>query len=73
VFPQVPVDDERGDLDPVSRRPRGKGRVGQVLPDTVASTPLGVCLVGVAKETTFGAQPKAVTFRVPIHANVGGS
>jgi serine/threonine protein kinase len=50
----------------------GKVASAEVLPDAVASTPLGGCLVGVAKETTFGPQPKAVTFRVPIHANVGG-
>jgi hypothetical protein len=46
------------------------GRVtsAQVLPPAVASTPLGVCLTGVARTTSFGPQPHDVSFRIPIVA-----
>jgi hypothetical protein len=40
----------------------------QVLPVEVASTPLGACLAGVAKTTSFGPQPHDVSFRIPIVA-----
>jgi eukaryotic-like serine/threonine-protein kinase len=40
----------------------------QVLPASVASTPLGACLAGVARTTQFGPQPHAVSFRIPIAA-----
>jgi serine/threonine-protein kinase len=45
---------------------RGKVITAEVLPSSVGNTPLGSCLQGVARETTFGPQPKGVTFRVPI-------
>ena len=40
----------------------------QVLPGAVASTPLGVCLAGVAQGTQFGPQAHDVSFRIPIVA-----
>jgi len=45
------------------------GRVvsAEILPDN--TTPLAQCLAGVAKKTAFGVQPKAATFRIPIHTN----
>ena len=45
----------------------GKVSAAEVLPASLAATPLGKCLEEVARGTVFGAQPKPATFRVPIH------
>jgi hypothetical protein len=37
-----------------------------VQPASVASTALGACLVKVGRETRFGPQPAAITFRIPV-------
>lgn len=42
----------------------------QVVPSSVAATPLGTCLVGVAQGTAFGAQPEGLSFAIPISARV---
>ena len=46
----------------------GKVTDAAVSPPAIASTPAGACLAKVARETSFGAQPKAVVFHVPITA-----
>ena len=38
----------------------------EVTPASVGSAPLGACLVGLAKRTTFGPQPKAIVFNLPL-------
>ncbi len=48
----------------------GTVKAAEIIPDTVAKTALGACLTDVAKRTAFGPQPKAATFRIPIHAAV---
>jgi len=42
----------------------------QVSPASVAGTPLGGCLLGVAKSTSFPPQGRPVTFTIPITARV---
>ncbi len=46
------------------------GRVtsATVLPASLASTALGLCLAGVARSTEFGPQPEARAFTIPIRA-----
>jgi serine/threonine-protein kinase len=44
----------------------GKVQSATVLPDAVASTSLGQCLVKVARATRFPRQPRAQKFRIPI-------
>jgi serine/threonine-protein kinase len=41
-----------------------------VSPPSVAGTPLGQCIGGVARSTKFDAQPEAVSFSIPIAARV---
>jgi eukaryotic-like serine/threonine-protein kinase len=48
----------------------GQVTSAQVQPASVAGTPLGGCLVGVAKSTVFPPQGKAVSFTIPITARV---
>ncbi|HXU62945.1 MAG TPA: hypothetical protein VN962_14655 [Polyangia bacterium] len=45
-----------------------EGRVQgiDVLPATLAASPLGTCLAAVGKSTVFPKQPAAVTFRIPL-------
>ncbi|MBK8013354.1 MAG: serine/threonine protein kinase [Deltaproteobacteria bacterium] len=38
----------------------------ELLPDALAKTRLGACILGVAKATRFGPQKKDVSFRIPI-------
>jgi serine/threonine-protein kinase len=45
---------------------RGKVAAVELLPATVAPTPLGKCLLDVARATTFGPLAEPVTFRIPI-------
>jgi serine/threonine protein kinase len=45
---------------------QGAVQATQVLPESVAASPLGECVAGVAKKTSFGPQPKGATFRVPL-------
>jgi len=44
----------------------GTPRSVTVLPATLASTPLGACLVKVGRGTTFAPQPAPITFRIPV-------
>lgn len=46
----------------------GHVAAAEVLPAAIAATELGTCLEQVARAATFGAQPAALTFRVPLHA-----
>ena len=48
------------------------GRVvsASLSPASVASQPLGSCVLGVARSTNFGAQPEAVSFSIPIAARM---
>jgi serine/threonine protein kinase len=39
-----------------------------VLPATLAATPLGQCIEGVARGTNFGPQPRPLSFRIPMTA-----
>jgi eukaryotic-like serine/threonine-protein kinase len=48
----------------------GKVQHATVTPASVAATPLGVCITGVARATTFGPQPEPVAFSIPIAARV---
>jgi TonB family protein len=41
-----------------------------VTPSSVAGTPLGQCLVTVARSTHFGPQPEGISFSIPIAARV---
>lgn len=41
-----------------------------VTPASVAATPLGACITGVARATSFGPQPEPVAFSIPIAARV---
>jgi eukaryotic-like serine/threonine-protein kinase len=38
----------------------------RVIPDSIGATPLGTCIVEVSKRATFGPQPKAIAFKVPV-------
>ena len=48
------------------------GRVlsASLAPASVASQPLGACVLGVARSTHFGPQPEAVSFSIPIAARM---
>lgn len=50
------------------------GRVtsAELLPPSIASTPAGQCVLGVARSTEFPAQPAPVTFRIPIRVRRAG-
>jgi serine/threonine-protein kinase len=48
----------------------GKVENAAVTPASVAATPLGACIVGVARATAFGPQPEPVAFSIPIAARV---
>jgi serine/threonine-protein kinase len=41
-----------------------------VAPSSVAGSPLGACLLGVARATRFGPQPEPISFSIPIAARV---
>ncbi len=40
----------------------------RVVPETLHNTPLGACLLELARDTNFGAQGAAVSFRIPLRA-----
>ena len=44
------------------------GRVteAELSPPAIAPTPLGQCLLGVARSTQFDSQPQPISFRIPI-------
>ncbi len=44
----------------------------EVIPSDLTSTPLGQCIVGVAKRTRFPAQSAPATFRIPLRAKKSG-
>ncbi len=48
---------------------RGAVKAAEVLPASVAASPLGECIAAVARKTSFGPQPKPATFRVPLVKN----
>lgn len=50
------------------------GRVAdaELVPASLGSTPLGGCLLGIARATRFGALEQPMTFRVPLRARVKG-
>lgn len=48
----------------------GKVQNAAVAPAAVAGTPLGACIAAVARATSFGPQPEAVAFSIPIAAKV---
>ncbi len=48
--------------------PGGKVRSAQLQPATLAPTPLGKCLLDVARGTSFGAVGKPLRFSIPIRA-----
>jgi serine/threonine protein kinase len=48
----------------------GKVQRAAVTPASVAATPLGECILGVARATTFGPQPEPIAFSIPIAARV---
>jgi serine/threonine protein kinase len=47
---------------------RGRVTAAQVLPPALAATPLGQCIETVARGIDFGAQPRALSFRIPMTA-----
>jgi serine/threonine protein kinase len=51
-----------------------EGRVQQagLQPENVAGTPLGACLLEIARGTQFGPQQREVSFRIPISAQLLG-
>lgn len=42
----------------------------QITPASVAATPLGPCILAVARSTVFGPQPEPASFAIPISARV---
>jgi serine/threonine protein kinase len=48
----------------------GKVQRVQVVPGSLAATPLGSCLATLAQNTAFGPQPQALTFAIPLSARV---
>jgi serine/threonine-protein kinase len=48
----------------------GKVQNAVVSPASVAGSPLGACIAGVARATSFGPQPEPVAFSIPIAARV---
>ncbi len=45
---------------------RGAVKAAEVLPASVAASPLGECIAAVARKTSFGPQPTPATVRVPL-------
>jgi hypothetical protein len=46
---------------------RGAVVAAELLPASVAATPLGACITKIARATVFGPQPQGgTTFRIPI-------
>jgi serine/threonine-protein kinase len=50
--------------------PSGHVVFASLSPASVASQPLGACVLGVARSTNFGSQPEAVSFSIPIAARM---
>ncbi len=50
--------------------PRGSVERAELEPATLGETPLGACLLGVARTTMFGRQPGFMRFRIPISTQV---
>jgi eukaryotic-like serine/threonine-protein kinase len=48
----------------------GKVQHAAVMPASVAATPLGACITGIARATTFAPQAEPVAFSIPIAARV---
>ena len=51
---------------------RGAVQAAQLIPGEVSSTPLGQCILRVARATDFPARGETTTFRIPIVARRGG-
>src|SRR6185503_5351440 len=45
---------------------KGMVKAVEVLPESVGASPLGACIADIARKTSFGPQPKAATFRIPL-------
>lgn len=52
--------------------PSGRVAAAKLAPSQLEGTPLGQCLLGVAKDTRFGPLKRAQTFSIPIHARAVG-
>lgn len=52
--------------------PSGRVAAAKLVPSRLEATPLGSCLLRVAKDTRFGPMPRAQTFSIPIHARTVG-
>jgi serine/threonine-protein kinase len=50
----------------------GKVEQAELIPPALSDSPLGSCLLGLAKEIAFGPQPRALTFRIPVTVRTGG-
>jgi TonB family protein len=48
----------------------GKVNRAGLIPSSVASTPLGSCLLRVARGASFGALTESVSFRIPVSARI---
>lgn len=48
----------------------GSVQRAQVTPAAVAATPLGPCIIAIARATEFGPQPEPLSFAIPISARV---
>jgi hypothetical protein len=48
----------------------GRVQRAQLTPPAVAATPLGPCIVAIARATEFGPQPEPLSFAIPISARV---
>lgn len=46
----------------------GHVKSAQLIPGSLSGTPLGQCILGVARSTSFGPQPQPLTFSIPIVA-----
>lgn len=46
----------------------GKVQSAETVPPSIGQTPLGTCLLKIARDTTFGPQPAPLAFRIPLRA-----
>ncbi|MDX2021673.1 MAG: protein kinase [Deltaproteobacteria bacterium] len=51
-----------------STDPSGAVQTAKVVPESLNPTPLGACLVKIARSTQFGAQGQPLAFRIPLRA-----
>ncbi|HEY3497294.1 MAG TPA: TonB family protein, partial [Polyangiaceae bacterium] len=48
----------------------GNVKSASLVPSSLGATPLGQCVLGVARGTSFGPQPEPVAFSIPIVTRV---